>query len=250
MEFVRSFESELLKLKGSIIILVSIFGGLLLSTVFTIRAIYIQNHINLSNKEHIWTQLFSQNSRAFVGFMIPIGVILICILITQIEYKNNNWKQVHTTPQRYGTIFLAKFTTLFLLTIFVFILLNIGILAHGILPCLLLDGQLPKQPIPFKLFLIGTIKCFVLTLPIIGFQYLLSLYYKNFMVAVGVGLTVYVGSMPGIKLGSIGYLSPYSYVLNYFDQIITEQHYWMALGYFGFLFILSYVLYVNKGEKG
>ena len=136
------------------------------------------------------------------------------------------------------------------MTIFVFILLNIGILIHGILPCLILDGQLPKHPIPFNLFFIETIKCFILTLPIIGFQYLLSLHYKNFMVAVGVGLTVYVGSMPAIRLGDIGYFSPYSYVLNYFDQQITEQHYWMALSYFIFLFILSYVLYLNKEEKG
>ena len=250
MEFIRSFESELLKLKGSIVILVSILGGLLLCVTFTSRIIYLGYHINLSDNVHVWEGIFDKHSRAFIGFLIPIGVILICTLITQIEYKNNNWKQVHTTPQRYGTIFLAKFTTLFLLTVFVFILLNIGVLVEGILPCLIFDGQMPMHSIPFLPFLIGTIKCFILTLPIIGFQYLLSLYFKNFMIAVGVGLTVYVGSMPAIKLGSIGYLSPYSYVLNYFDQVITTQHYWMALCYFVFLFILSYVLYLNKEEKG
>ncbi len=250
MEFIRSFESELLKLKGNIVILISILGGLLLGVAFTWRVLYLRYHINLTDNIHIWEKIFDKHSRAFVGFLIPIGVILICTLITQIEYKNNNWKQVHTTPQRYGTIFMAKFTTLFVLTIFVFILLNVGILVEGILPCLIVDGKMPVHPIPFNFFFIGTIKCFILTLPIIGFQYLLSLYYKNFMIAVGVGLTVYVGSMPGIKLGSIGYLSPYSYVLNYFDQVITAQHYWMALGYFICLFVLSYFLYVNKGEKG
>ncbi|MFK7776306.1 MAG: ABC transporter permease [Saprospiraceae bacterium] len=250
MEFVRSLESELLKIKGSIIIWVSIFGGLLLSTVFTLRFIYLQYHINLRDPVGAWEKLFSQNARPFIGFLIPIGVILICTLITQIEYKNNNWKQVHTTPQRYSTIFFAKFTTLFLLTIFVFLLLNIGILLHGILPCLIVEGSFPKHPIPFGFFVLETLKCFVLTLPIIGFQYLLSLHYKNFMIAFGVGLTVYVGSMPGIKMGSIGYLSPYSFVLNYFDQVVETQHYWMALIYFILLTIFSYVLYLNKGEKG
>lgn len=250
MEFVRSLESELLKIKGSIIIWVSIFGGLLLPVVFTLRFIFIEYHINLRSPEGAWEKLFSQNARGFVGFLIPIGVILICTLITQIEYKNNNWKQVHTTPQRYSTIFLAKFTTLFLLTIFVFLLLNIGILFHGVIPCLVLEGSFPKHPIPFDFFISETLKCFVLTLPIIGFQYLLSLHYKNFMIAFGVGLTVYVGSMPGIKMGSIGYLSPYSFVLNYFDQIVETHHYWMALIYFVLLLIFSYVLYLNKEEKG
>lgn len=250
MEFVRSLESELLKIKGSIIVWVTVFGGLLLPVVFTLRFIYIQHHINFWNQSEAWERIFSQNTRAFLGFLIPIGVILICTLITQIEYKNNNWKQVHTTPQRYSTIFLAKFTTLILLTVFVFLLLNIGILLHGIIPCLVVEGSFPKHPIPFKYFFFETLKCFVLTLPIIGFQYLLSLHYKNFMIAFGVGLTVYVGSMPGIKMGSIGYLSPYSFVLNYFDQVITTQHYWMALIYFVLLTILSYVLYLKKGEKG
>jgi len=98
MEFVRSFESELLKIKGSIIIWVSILGGLLLPTVFTLRFIYVQFHINLREPGVAWEKLFDQDVRGFVGFLIPIGVILICTLITQVEYKNNNWKQVHTTP--------------------------------------------------------------------------------------------------------------------------------------------------------
>ena len=250
MEYVRSLESEMLKLKGSIIIWVCIFGGLLLPAVFTSRSIYIQSHINLMNDSSSWERLFSQNARGFVGFLVPIGVILICTLITQVEYKNNNWKQLHTTPQRYSTIFFAKFTTLILLTISVFLILNIGIILHGILPCIVVDGHFPKHAIPYKYFMTETLKCFIITLPIIGFQYLLSLHFKNFMIAFGVGLTVYVGSMPGIKIGSIANLSPYSFVLQYFDQNISEQQYWMALIYFVLLIALSYVLYLYKGEKG
>ena len=211
---------------------------------------YIEHHINLSSNDKVWEQLFSQNTRAFLGFLIPIGAILICTLITQVEYRNNNWKQVHTTPQRLSTIFLAKFAILFSLTILVFFILNLGIIMHGILPCLIVDNHFPKDPIPFTFFFYETLKCFVLTLPIIAFQYFLSLHYKNFLVAVGVGLTVYVGTMPGIKMGDIGYFSPYSFVLNYFDQVITSKHYWMASAYFWILFILSYFLYINKGEKG
>lgn len=250
MNFIRSLESELLKIKGSYILLITIFGGLLLSTIFTLRYIFIQYHINLSKNNEVWEQLFSQNSRAFLGFLIPIGAILICTLITQIEYKNNNWKQVHTTPQPLSTIFFAKFTILFLFTILVFCLLNLGIIFHGVLPCLILDGKPPKQPLPYIFFFYETLKCFVLTLPIIAFQYMLSLYYKNFMIPFGIGLTVYVGTMPGVKLGNFGNLSPYSFVLNYFDQIITPKHYWMASGYFVVLLILNYFIYNNKSEKG
>lgn len=250
MEFLRSLESELLKIKGSRIPLITVLGGLLLSILFTLRYLYIGHHINLSTNEDVWEKLFSQNTRAFLGFIIPIGAILICTLITQIEYRNNNWKQIHTTPQRFSSIFLAKFSILFALIILVFIALNFGILMHGILPVVLIAGEFPNSPIPFETFFFGTLKCFALTLPIIAFQYLLSLYFKNFLIPLGIGLTVYVGSMPGIKLGSIGYLSPYSYVLNYFDQVITTRHIHMALVYFAILSLLNYFLYINKGEKG
>ena len=250
MEFVRSLECEFLKIKGSYIIWVSVFGGLFFSMFWTLRFLFIGNHMNRWTEAGAWDRILDQNARPFVGFLIPIGVILICLLITQIEYKNNNWKQVHTTPQKYSTIFLSKFTILFLLAILVFLLLYIGILLHGIIPCLVLDGSFPKHPIPYGYLFLETVKCFILTLPIIGFQYLLSLHYKNFMVAFGVGLTVYVGSMPGIKLGIMGNLSPYSFVLNYFDLVIEPYHYWLAIIYFVLLFILSYVLYLNKREKG
>lgn len=250
MEFVSSLQCEFLKLKGSYIIWLSMIGGLFFSIFWTLRFLFIGNHMNRWTETGAWERILSQNTRPFVGFLIPIGVILICLLITQIEYKNNNWKQVHTTPQRYSTIFLAKFTMLFLLAILVFLLLYIGIILHGVIPCLVIDGRLPNDPIPFGYLAVEIVKCFILTLPIIGFQYLLSLHYKNFMVAFGVGLMVYVGSMPGIKLGNIGNLSPYSFVLNYFDLVIEPYHYWLATLYFILLFALSYFLYLGKEEKG
>ncbi len=250
MEFYRSLQSECLKLKGSRIPLVTLFGGLLLSVIFTIRFIVIDNHINLSSNEEVWKNLFSQSSRPFLGFIIPIGAMLICALMTQIEYSNNNWKQVHTTPQRYVTVFLTKFTIVLALTVIVFFLLNLGVVIQGAIPCLVLDGRLPKYPIPLNYFFFETLKCFVLTLPILAFQFLLSLHFRSFLVAFGIGLTVYVGSMPGIRLGAIGNLSPFSFVLRYFDQDTTNTQLWISLIYFGILILLSFILYYNKAEKG
>ncbi|MFT4662216.1 MAG: hypothetical protein ACJA1H_002299 [Glaciecola sp.] len=250
MEFYRSLQSECLKLKGSRIPLITLFGGLMLSMIFTLRFILINNHINLSSNEAIWENLFSSNSRAFLGFIIPIGAMLICALMTQVEYGNNNWKQVHTTPQRLSTIFLTKFTVVIALTVIVFFILNLGITLHGVIPCLILDGRMPKRPIPIDFFFFETLKCFVLTLPIMAFQFLLSLHFRSFMVAIGIGLIVYVGSMPGIKLGAISNLSPYSFVLQYFDQVTTISHLWMSLIYFGVLILLSFILYYYKVAKG
>lgn len=250
MKFTQSLACEALKLKGSLILYISAIGGVLLAAIFTMRHLYIGHHINQVMSDTAWQALFSQNARAFIGFLMPIGGILICTLITQIEYKNNNWKQVHTTPQSLSTIFFAKFSILFALTVLVFCLLNIGILLNGAIPCLVLDGQWPTTLVPSSFFITETLKCFAFALPIIGFQYLLSLHFKNFMIPFALGLTIYVGSMPAINLGSISMLSPYSFVLNYFDLKTNSTDVYIALLYFLVLFVGAYISYLRKSEKG
>jgi hypothetical protein len=249
MNFINSLHCELLKIRGSALLWVSIFGSIVLSMVFTLRFLYLGFHIDLWTENNAWERLYLQNSRPFAGFLLPIGVILICSLITQIEYRNNNWKQLHTTPQKYVTIFLAKFATLLVVTLIVFFFFNLGVIINGVAPNLIISGSLPRDLIPFRFFLDQTVKSFISILPIIGIQYLLSLYYKNFIVAIGAGLVLYVGSMPMSRV-DFSFLSPYSYALHYFDQNINDHHYSRAIIYFILLFIISFFLYLKKEEKG
>jgi hypothetical protein len=244
MSFINSLKCELLKIKGSALLLVSIFGSMVLAMVFTLRFLYVEHYIDLWLEGASWQRLYLQNSRPFAGFLLPIGVILICSLITQIEYKNNNWKQLHTTPQKYVTIFLAKFATLI-----VFIFFNLAVLINGILPNIIIGGTFPRDAIPFDFFAIETVKTFVSILPIIGVQYLISLQYKNFIIAIGAGLIMYVGTMPMSKI-DFSFVSPYSYALHYFDQNFNDHHYSRALIYFALLFVASFFLYLSKKEKG
>lgn len=41
--------------------------------------------------------------------LFPLFIILICTLLPQIEYRNNTWKQVFTSPQTKAHVILAKF---------------------------------------------------------------------------------------------------------------------------------------------
>jgi hypothetical protein len=249
MNFINSLHCELLKIKGSALLWVSIAGSIVLSMVFTLRFIYLRFHIDLWAEGNAWERLYLQNARPFAGFLLPIGVILICSLITQIEYRNNNWKQLHTTPQTYVTIFLAKFTTLLVVTFIVFFFFNVGVLVNGIAPNLIVSGSFPRDAIPFHFLLEQTFKSFISILPIIGLQYLLSLQYKNFIVAIGAGLVLYVGTMPMSRV-DFSFLSPYSYALHYFDQNFNEHHYLRAIIYFVLVFTISFFLYIKKKEKG
>ncbi len=253
MKFIHSLQSELLKIKGSSLFWLTILGSLLIPIVFLLRFIFLHIDVNLwHSTNNVWMPLFLQVCRPFTGFLLPIGTIMICSLIAQVEYKNNNWKQVHVTPQSYTTIFFAKYTALLLLSVQVFVFLNIGVIILGVVPCLIFGDGLPKDSIPFLFFFKESLKSFICCLPIIALQYLLSLKFKNFLIAIGSGITLFIGTMMALKI-ELSYISPYSYALYYFDQKTISSHtqnYSIALLYFVTLTLINYFLYITKKEKG
>src|SRR5690349_20931263 len=98
MQFINSLHSEWLKTKRSTASWLSLIGGLFIPLIYFIG--FIKNHQTINDyKSNILENHFIQLWRNVVGFLLPMGLILICSLITQIEYKNNAWKQLHTTPQ-------------------------------------------------------------------------------------------------------------------------------------------------------
>ena len=65
------------------------------------------------------------------GVFLPLGAILSTSLITQIEYKNNTWKQLHTLPLTYTDDLFFKASDNSGVDAAVFVLFNIGNLSRG-----------------------------------------------------------------------------------------------------------------------
>src|SRR5690349_1843955 len=62
-----------------------------------------------------WEQHFGMGWNSLNSFLLPMYIILICAMIPQIEYKNNAWKQVFSSPQSTANIFFSKFLTVHLM---------------------------------------------------------------------------------------------------------------------------------------
>jgi hypothetical protein len=183
-----------------------------------------------------------------------MGVILASSLITQMEFKNNTWKQLHTTPQSYTTIFFAKFSVIVLMTLKFFLFFNIGILLSAYIPSLIIDHKLPEQGLPVLFFLKENALFLITVLPILAIQYLISLQFKNFLVPIGLGLLFLIGTMIGIgsQWGYIAF-SPYSFCflkIVPFEIINPENLYLYATINFMVIMVISYYLYIKKKEKG
>jgi hypothetical protein len=260
MNFINSFQSEWLKKKRSLASWLVIVGAFFTPSIILMAR--IKNAHKLSElyvADDFWLSLWNQTWESMAAFLLPIGIILAVSLITQIEYKNSTWKQLHATPQRFLTIFFAKFLVIVIMLAEVFVLFNVGMYLSAVIPSMLFKSlPYPTAPIPYLNFLKININFFLDCLPILALQYLISLQFKNFLVPVGTGFAIWFLGI-GLLPWEYSYVFPYNHsTLDFFissgqfgnRKIPPLNIQFLALTYFALFTIASYVLYVAKKEKG
>lgn len=253
--FIYSFQSEWLKKRRSAAAWLTIAGSGLIPAILLIARLTKYKELpaaNLSPK--IWEILYGNAWQFMAVLLLPMGVILATSLVTQLEFRNNTWKQLFATPQPHAITFFAKLAVILLMMLQFFILFNIGIYLCGAIPALFPGVSYPAAPFPLTKFIAGNSRFFLACLPIIGLQYLLSLQFKNFLVPVGAGFALYVASMIAVSW-KYGYLLPYIYcILSFQGREVAGASglsiYHFAGGYFLLFLVFSFVLYLHKKEKG
>lgn len=253
INFLYSFQSEWLKLRRSSALWLTLVGGLLIPSIILIaRLVRYKQTIQENSLEQVWFILFNRCWENMAILVLPVGIILVASLIHQIEYRNNAWKQVLTSPQSLHTIFWSKYLVVFIMLFGFFVLLNIGIYLTGIVPTLLYASvPFPKGEFPIKIFMEKNLYFMLGILPILGFQYLLSLHIKNFIVSIGVGFVLLIASLIGIGWEH-NYILPYNYAA--IEHLMANKHLlqnnirsW-AVSYFFLATILSYVLFLFRNQ--
>lgn len=258
MNFIHSFQSEWLKKRRSLASWLVVVGAFFTPTI--ILLVRLKNNKSLPKinaAEDFWTKLWFTTWESMTILLLPMGIILAMALITQIEYKNNAWKQLHATPQGFSTIFFAKFTVVLVMIFEVFVLFNLGFFLSAYIPSIIFsDVPFPTAPIPFQLILETNAKFFVECLPILALQYLLSLQFKNFLVPVGAGFIIWALGI-GMVTWQYSYFFPYMPVTidflvssNSLKREIPIDLQLLSTVYFVIITIVSYLLYITKKEKG
>ena len=253
--FIHSFQSEWLKRKGSLASWLVICGAFFTPAIIFVAKIVRHGSLAAASPDpNYWQSLWNSSWQSMAIFLLPLGAILASSLITQIEYKNNSWKLLHTTPQSYPVIFLAKLAVILVMMLQFLLFFNAGIYLAGVLPGLLFGVAYPKEPIPYAYFLGEDTRYFIAYLPIVALQYLISLRFKNFLVPVGGGIALWILSV-AVLSWKYGYLIPYTYCsFNYLkDQPkFSQPNHLLAFagGYFILFTITAYLLYIYQKEKG
>ena len=254
--FVRLFYSEWLKRKRSFASTMVIGGSFFTQLIFIVaRLVQHRTLPKLYAAETFWPALWQNCWESMAVFFLPLGAILATSLITQIEFKSNAWKQVHTLPVSAAAVFLTKLAVILVMLLQFLLLFNAGIYAAGMIPYALVPGvPLPKGSFFALPLLRENAVYFLATLPIVAAQYLLALRSHNALVPIGIGFAAWVGALAAVS-SKVAVWWPYGYTITHYlrgtpkGAHLGESH-WLATAFFLLLTIVSYVLFVTRAEKG
>ena len=248
---IHSLQSEWLKRKGSLASWLVLVGALFTPSIITLTQILRPAKVPAQfASPDFWEAYFKNSWQSMLALLLPMGIILAVTLVTQLEYKNNAWKQLHTTPQPLTVVFVSKFLVLMALQVQLFILFNVAIFLSAVVTSAVLPTvSFPTEPFPWSHFITESAYFFIDSLPIVAIQFGLSLLFRNFLVAVGTGLLFLVTTLVMLSW-EFAFVFPYNYgLLNYLGRFPEKNLHGFALGWFAFVMILSYILYIRKNDK-
>src|SRR5947209_5971130 len=107
--FILNTKAELLKIRRSNALWLTLTGAFFIPFVNFIKLISRPDMFVSKMKDDWWTIFINDNWAVAASFLLPVYVILVVSLVVQIEYGNNTWKQVYTTPRSYADVFFTKF---------------------------------------------------------------------------------------------------------------------------------------------
>ncbi len=254
--FINNFSAEWIKKRKSFADWLVLVGGFFVPFIsILVFLVYPKQLLALHNSNHFWQVLFQKSWQMMAFMLLPMGIVLAVSLITQLEFKNNGWKQLHTTPQPFISIYFSKLALLIVMLLELFILFNIGIYLSALIPSLLISNiPFPNYTVDPGYLLLENGTYFVLCLPMVALQYLLSLQLKNFLIPLGVGLALVVGGLIAISW-QYSYTLPSAYTALYCLQknsntIPVHNLLVWSMVYFILFTLLGYWLYISKKEKG
>jgi len=258
MSFIISTQAELLKTKRTSSFWLPITGAAFIPLMLFISFFAGDDASKAAVLKDPWTKYLSMGWELFCVLLLPMYIILVSTLITQIEYRNNSWKQVFASPQSLGNIFFSKFLTVHVIIIFCFLLFNFFM----ILAAVLANVFNPKftflsSNINWQTLLQLNLKTYIAALGIIAVQFWVSLRFKNFIVPLGIGVALVIIAIVAMAAQVVHiYKYPYSFPILTYDFMqkknrpFLENHELNSIGYFIFFTLIGFLDMKLRKEKG
>jgi len=253
MNLLVSFRSELLKTRRTATVYFTVIAAAIIPCL-SILAIALDG-METDPGEDPFSAILDQRFNFLSGAIFPIYIMLVCTLLAQIEFRNNTWKQVFASPQSKLNVFIARFLNvhvvilLFILLYNVFLALSIVII-HFMVP----SAHLLDQHRNWSELIMWNTHMYLGMLALSAIQFWLSLRFRNFVVSLGVGLTLWlVGVMMVMGYNVRGaYFFPYTYTaysgFPYKFKDIMPAVQWGSFGYMMLFLIIGFIDF-RRGKR-
>jgi hypothetical protein len=239
-----SLRSEILKTKRTAAFYFTLIGAAVIPVTYLVNAA-LDGISDIRNDP--FNAVFNISAQMNGLVIFPMFVILVCTLMQQLEYRNNTWKQVFTSPQSKADIYIAKFLNIHLLLLLfhvaTIIFMFVAALAtHFLIP----ELRLLHQPLDINLVLENSANSYVTALAMCTIQFWLGLRIKNFIVPIAVGLALWLtGTLMVVEMhASYTKYFPYSFhVVNGFPKHKADLSVirWNSLGYAVLFLVLGFL---------
>jgi len=190
--FINSLIAEVMKLKHTVIPWLVLLGGFIVAVFFFLDYNFgVVWQVNF--EENPWDRLYGLSRGLFCTFIATPLLVLIVTSLVQLEHRSNSWKNLYALPLAKGDFHFSKLLLCFLLFIFSMLIYILAIYIDA----KILNWNHPEYEFnffkpdfreSFKVLSHLIIACS----GIIGFQYWLSLRFKNFIIPIGIGITLFI----------------------------------------------------------
>jgi lantibiotic transport system permease protein len=209
------------------------------------------------HKKDIFNEMFTTKFMMTGAVVLPWFIILISTLLPQIEYKNNTWKQVLTSPQSRGNIYLARFINIQLL-IMLFLCTNQLLMLVGAVILHFTEPSLHvlSQPLNGYAIVSTVLNSYVALLAICAIQFWLGLRFKNFIIPVAIGISCwFIGSLLVMQIKSaLAEYFPYSFHMYASFPQFKPPHlniiHWTAVGYAVLFLVIGFLDFRRRRLNG
>lgn len=254
--FFISLQTEFMKIRRSAAFWLVITGGAFLPLLQMIMYLSKPSVFMKRMGHDPWMGHLLMGFQGGAFFVWPMFIILVTSLVTQIEYRNNTWKQVMASPLQIGDVYFSKFIVIQCMIITGYVLFDAWIVLSGLGTQIFQPGyNFIHSPLHLHAFLMMDIKSYIAILGMSTIQYCLSLRFKNFIGAIGTGLALIIAGLFMIPWDKVVYF-PYAYSALTFmrsnissDFTVLKHEYW-SLGYFAFFLTLGFFDFSFRKERG
>lgn len=246
MNLLITLRSELFKTKRTVALYFTIAAAAFAPMMSMLDLVF--DGVGPDHERNIFNELFTTKFMMTGAVVLPWFIILITTLLAQIEYRNNTWKQLLTSPQSKANIFFAKFINiqllifLFLFTNHLLMIIN-AIILHFMYPSL----NVLAQPLDWAEIVNTPTRSYLVLLGVCAVQFWLALRFRNFIVPVAIGISAwFIGSILVMQLkASFAEYFPFSfhaYVTfpGYENKDLTNI-YWTSICYAVLFLIIGFL---------